>query len=672
MVYSHFKFMRGFIVTVLVASLGAAGAMAADGALKWAFSSLSTATPGAIVSSPAIGPDGTVYFGVQVGTTQGDAGGRVVAVTPSGALKWAISLPDWVDSSPAVGADGTVYVGCWDGKLYALAANDGTKKWEYRSGGYIASSPAVSGDGTIYVGAGDLNLHAVNPDGTPRWLYPTADWVDGTPSVGVDGTVYVGAGQALYAVRPDGVGLWQASLLAGMVGAPAVAGDGTVYAAARDKRVYAFAADGTLQWFFEAGEGIDASPVIGADGTIYIGALDGRFYALGRDGTERWRFPRATETALEPIYSTAAVRADGSIVFGSGNNAVYALNADGTLRWKTAIGDWADSSPAIASDGTIYIGSYDKKLYALTGAVGPAESDWPMFKRHATRAAWQSRGLTGIGAGWLANTSVRAVVEGDGAGTTGSLVVGFSVEGEGTRSLLVRGAGPALAQFGLNDAVMEPELRVFARDSARMLVENRGWGDAPNVAEIVRRAALAGAFPFGSASRDTAALEEFPRGGYTMQLANTAGRRGVVLAEIYDTGGTAARLSNVSARARAGAGSGVLTAGFTVEGGQRTLLIRGIGPTLGRLNVNGPLANPRLRLFAGAEPEMVAENDDWREAPNATAAAAAMLTVGAFTLEPQSRDAALLVLVDPGSYTVQVSGVDGASGVGMIEVYELR
>lgn len=667
--YLDFQFMRRFVVAGWVVAFAALRAMAADGDLKWAFSTLSTATPGAIVSSPAIGPDGTVYFGVQVGMTSADAGGRVVAVSPNGALQWAVTLPDWVDSSPAVAADGTVYVGCWDGKLYALAGADGAKKWEYRTGGYIASSPAVSGDGTIYVGAGDLNLHAVNPDGTVRWLYPTADWVDGTPAVGVDGTVYVAAGRVLYAVRSDGVGLWQATLLAGMVGAPALASDGTVYAAARDKRVYAFGADGVLQWFFEAGEGFDASPVLGVDGTIYVGALDGRFYAVGRDGVEKWRFPRAGERGLEPIYSTAAVRADGSVVFGSGNNAVYALNADGTLRWKSAIGDWADSSPAIAADGTIYLGSYDKKLYALHGSVGPAESDWPMFKRSAARAAWQSRGLVVSGDGRLANTSVRAVVA-DAAEE--ALVVGFSVEGEGTRALLVRGVGPALAQFGLSDAVMEPELKVLARESARVLLENRGWDRGPNALELARRAAAAGAFPLREASGDAAALAEFARGGYAVQVASATARRGVVLAEIYDTGGAEARLINVSARARGGAGSDVLTAGFTVEGGARTLLIRGVGPGLTRLGMTGTLADPRLRLFAGSEPEAVAANDDWREAPNATTAAAAMLAVGAFALDPQSRDAAMLVLVEPGSYTVQVSGVGGATGVALIEVYEVR
>src|SRR5687767_7410634 len=92
-----------------------------DGAVNWTFTTLSSTTPGAILASPAIGADGTVYFGVQVGTTKADASGRVIALTAAGAVKWTATLPDWVDATPALGADGTVYVGSWDGKLYAFA-----------------------------------------------------------------------------------------------------------------------------------------------------------------------------------------------------------------------------------------------------------------------------------------------------------------------------------------------------------------------------------------------------------------------------------------------------------------------------------------------------------------------------------------------------------------------
>ncbi len=661
-----FQIMRrflGFLIGFAVTLSSAQGQ--ADGTLKWAFTTLSSTTPGAILSSPALGADGTVYFGVQAGTTQADASGRVIALTPAGAVKWSVTLPDWVDATPAIGADGTIYVGCWDGKLYAFAP-DGTKVWEYLAGGYIASSPAVGGDGTIYVGAGDFNLHAVNPDGTRKWIYPTADWVDGSPAVGVDGTVYVGAGQTFYAIGADGIGQWHATLQGGVVGAAAIAADGTIYVGARDKKVYAFASNGSLLWFFETGDSVEASPVLGADGAIYIGSLDGRFYALGRDGQEKWRYPRAGQPALSGIYSTAAVRADGSVVFGSTDNAVFALSADGALAWKTAIGDWADASPVVASDGTLYIGCYDKKLYALHGTSLAAKTDWPMFRRDAGRASWQPVGLAPGGQGRLVNTSVRSVLKPGGP----ALTVGFSIAGSGERTLLVRAVGPTLTDFGVTDALVDPRLRIIPHGGTQPIAENRAWHRGPDVSKIMAHAVAVSAFPLRNPSDDAALVGEFAAAGYTAVVDSGGSNAGVMLMEIYDAAGTTARLINVSARTEAAAGEGVLTAGFVVAGGRRTLLIRGVGPALAGFGVSNALSDTRLAIFdGGAAP--AAENDNWAAAPNATAAAAAMLAVGAFPLAPKGLDAALLVQVEPGAYTVQVSGVGDAVGEALIEVYEL-
>jgi outer membrane protein assembly factor BamB len=47
------------------------------------------------------------------------------AINPEGTLKWTCKTGDWVDSSPAIGPDGTVYVGSEDGYLYAIYTNNG-------------------------------------------------------------------------------------------------------------------------------------------------------------------------------------------------------------------------------------------------------------------------------------------------------------------------------------------------------------------------------------------------------------------------------------------------------------------------------------------------------------------------------------------------------------------
>jgi len=51
---------------------------------------------------------------------------------------------------------------------------------------------------------------------------------------------------------------------------------------------------------------------------------------------------------------------------------------------------------------------------------------------------------------------------------------------------------------------------------------------------------------------------------------------------------------------------------------------------------------------------------------------AAAQAVGAFPLPSGSKDAALLLDLPPGAYTAQMEGVGGATGIGLIEIYEVN
>jgi hypothetical protein len=152
---------------------------------------------------------------------------------------------------------------------------------------------------------------------------------------------------------------------------------------------------------------------------------------------------------------------------------------------------------------------------------------------------------------------------------------------------------------------------------------------------------------------------------------------GVALAEIYDATETAAisatapRLVNVSARALVGSGDDILIPGFVITGGSpKTVLIRAIGPTLGDLGVEGAMADPRLQLYSG-DTEIEA-NDNWGDDPAAVAPLIALFNrVGAFEIPEGSADAVLVVTLDPGLYTAHVRGVDGGTGVALVEVYEV-
>ncbi len=646
----------------VLAQVGAAYAQT-DGSQRWAFTTLSTATAGTIVSSPGAGPDGTIYIGVEVGTASSTSpSGRLFAINPNGSQKWVFSSPDWIDSTPAVAGDGTVYVGSWDGVLYALRA-DGSKLWDFKAGSFIASSPALGSDGTIYVGAGS-NLVAVNRDGTLKWSFPAADWIDSSPAISPDGSIVVGSWDGnVYAIRPDGSEKWRFETQGDVASSPAIAGDGTVYVGSRDASVYAINANGTLKWSFDTTDTVETSPAIGADGAVYVATTGGRVFAFDRNGTERWRYPRAAVAALNSIYSSPAVRSDGAIVFGSSNDAIYALRSDGTLLWRTPLGEWSDSSPLITSN-TIYIGCSDKKLYSINSSAGAAASNWPQFRRDAQRSARSPAGIVAGPTGRLINLSVRTTA-GSGADT---LIVGFVVAGAGGRSLLVRGVGPTLSTFSVTGAMGDPRITLFS--GSNQMAANDDWGQAPNATNIATTASAVGAFPLPGGSRDSAWLNLLAAGGYTVQVGGAGGATGVVLMEAYDAGGgSSARLANVSARSGVGTGGDILIAGFVVHDSAVTILVRGVGPGLAPFNVPGALVDPQLRIFRDSQ--LVTENNDWGTASNVATLASTAQSVGAFSLPAGSLDAALLINLPPGAYTAQVSGANGTTGVGLVEVYEV-
>ncbi|MCX6952879.1 MAG: DUF1800 family protein [Verrucomicrobia bacterium] len=139
---------------------------------------------------------------------------------------------------------------------------------------------------------------------------------------------------------------------------------------------------------------------------------------------------------------------------------------------------------------------------------------------------------------------------------------------------------------------------------------------------------------------------------------------------------SAQRLSNLSTRTQVGTGANVTVVGFVVgQGSNKNVLIRAIGPTIAAapFNVPGTISDPKIDL-ADASGRILFTNDNWGTtvAPAAVATSATFASVGAFNLTTGSRDAAVLASnLAPGSYTATVSGVGTASGVALVEVYDV-
>ena len=140
------------------------------------------------------------------------------------------------------------------------------------------------------------------------------------------------------------------------------------------------------------------------------------------------------------------------------------------------------------------------------------------------------------------------------------------------------------------------------------------------------------------------------------------------------TASNAGKLTNVSTRAFVGSGYQTLTGGFVVQGpGSKRVLVRAPGPSIGAapFNVPGALTDSVLRVNEIGV-GLAGENNDWNlPANNGAVVAAAGQNVGAFAFANGSKDAALVLELNPGLYTAEVTGAHGAEGIALIEAYEM-
>jgi BNR/Asp-box repeat len=262
----------------------------------------------------------------------------------------------------------------------------------------------------------------------------------------------------------------------------------------------------------------------------------------------------------------------------------------------------------------------------------------------------------------LTNISLRASV-GSGEAT---LIAGFVVTGTSAKRVLVRGVGPGLGAFGLTGLLPDPRVSLYD-SAARLLASNDDFDQVVTPAGLVT-----GVGAFSLTQRvDAALIATLAPGNYTAQVTDASNRPGLALVEIYEADATSTRISNLSGRAFVGSGASVAIGGLSVQGTRsRQFLVRGIGPALTAFGVSAALADPVLTLTTAAG-ATVGANNDWESAGNSAELLAAAAQVGAFALPRGSKDAAVLISLEPGNYTALISGANGTSGIALLEVYEL-
>ena len=124
---------------------------------------------------------------------------------------------------------------------------------------------------------------------------------------------------------------------------------------------------------------------------------------------------------------------------------------------------------------------------------------------------------------------------------------------------------------------------------------------------------------------------------------------------------------NNSTRLHAGLGNDVLIGGFIIAGPtKKRVIVRGLGPSLKSNGspVPGTMADPVIALHRG-DGSLAAANNDWKDTQ--------FPEIQGTGLAPaDDREAAVVASLDPGAYTVVLSGRDNATGIGLVEVYDLE
>jgi hypothetical protein len=124
------------------------------------------------------------------------------------------------------------------------------------------------------------------------------------------------------------------------------------------------------------------------------------------------------------------------------------------------------------------------------------------------------------------------------------------------------------------------------------------------------------------------------------------------------------RFRNVSTRGFVQDGERVLIGGIIVGGtGNKSVVVRGLGPSLADSRIAGPLVNPMLEVYQGGT--RIAQNDDWRSTQESEIQATGLAPT-------RDAEAAILLSLAPGSYTMIVRSADSSTGVGLVEAYEVQ
>jgi hypothetical protein len=243
------------------------------------------------------------------------------------------------------------------------------------------------------------------------------------------------------------------------------------------------------------------------------------------------------------------------------------------------------------------------------------------------------------------------------------LIGGFIITGNVSKKVIVRALGPSLNVNGtpVPDRLPDPVLELHGPNGS-LILSNDDWKATQQ--QQIEDTTLA-----PKDDHESAIVATLEPNAYTAVVSGKDGAPGVALVEAYDLSkGTGSQLANISTRGLVKIDDNVMIGGFMLGGNpaESRVAIRGLGPSLSDSGITNTLSDPTLEL-RDKDGNRIEFNDNYSD--NSAEAA----ELAAHGLTPHDvHESALFVTLQPGSYTVILAGKNNGTGVGLVEIYNLR
>jgi hypothetical protein len=353
------------------------------------------------------------------------------------------------------------------------------------------------------------------------------------------------------------------------------------------------------------------------------------------------------------IWLVTQYRTNGALVEHPDKILMQPVWQGVTFYWSTGIGTGVFAlkldgreqfSVATLSNDTEGVNEVDLGIMNVPSAIGVLVFDAIEIRRTENEPPL-----------FVVNELFNISTRGEVLGLDQIMIAGFIIRGDTEKCVVLRGRGQSVG-VPEGEARLDDPLLILKSGTIN-LETNDNWQDHP-LASMVEALNLA-----PTAASDAAFFVCLPPGPYSALLRGAPGTpQGIGIVEVVDVDQGTPFLGNISTRAQVGTGNKIAIAGFIIRGDQpKTVLIRGRGPSV---NVEADLLpDPRV-ILKDSSNTTLADNDNWKDAPNwqdieATGKA-----------PPNDLEAAILISLDPGPYTVRLQGTGGVVGVGIVEVLD--